>query len=326
MGGGKRRAEGPVPSSDDEWGSKDEGESESEGEREREGSVCSSDASAGSEVDLTFSSYNMDRADYHSVAQFLATTFGRGIKTSKGGECGTVDTTGLARIIVDVLGEYVGTTAKAAEEDGPLAFASLVPLALPDFATELREEGIACLKNVVEILRATARKSGSMNKKQLAAVEEALLDADRTALVLHERFMNLPAEVGAPLYKQLLDDLPDAGEESRCFKPETILLLVPVYRELESQLDQAASGKKSRRMENRPTQVPGDYEYYYAEDELLANISSIHWDFGIKTPHETPDSRRAFGDRGVDAARRVFLLTMAEFGEFVRQCQAFLEP
>jgi hypothetical protein len=293
-------------------------------------SSCSTD-SDDSDVGLTFTSYNMDSRDYHGIVQFLNTTFGRGIESIKGGGGGIVDTGALARIIVDVLGEYVGTTAKDDEDSFPLAFISMIPLVQPDFQVELKEEGISCIKTLHNILREAARKSNTLKKLALERVEEALLNVESTALILFERFINLPPEVGAPLYKQLLDDLPAAAEESRSFEPKNVLLIIPIYRELESQLE-APKNKNKKKKRNEATEEeenlesqPGDFQYYYAEDELLQHITDVHWDFRIKTPHETPDSRRAFGDRGVDPARRVFLLTMEQFRTFVDQCQAFIQ-
>lgn len=130
---GKRKAiPNPVPSDGD-----NEDFNDSEGELSDEVSESTSPSSSDSsgdesksEVDLAFISYNMDRSDYHAISQFLTVTFGRGIATIKGGECVAVDTITLGKIIVELFGEYVGATAKAAEEDGPLAFVSLTPFNL----------------------------------------------------------------------------------------------------------------------------------------------------------------------------------------------------
>lgn len=282
-----------------------------------------------SDVDLTFTSYNMDRLDYHAIIQFLMVTFGRGVEALRGGECGIVDTRMLGKIIVDLLGEYVGTTAKVTEEDGPLAFVSLIPFNLTGIEFEWKDEYETCLNNIAQILLTTARKSNSLDKKNLKSVEETLLNLEHCAMILQERFMNLPVEVGVPLYKQLVDDLPAAGEESSSFQPKNVLFIVPIYRELKSELNQEVMGKKRPKatdMEEEDLKDASEYNYYYAEDELLANLTTKYWDFRIKTPHETSDSRRAFGDRGVDPARRVFLLTLEEFHEFSQQCQSFLDP
>jgi hypothetical protein len=256
----------------------------------------------------------MADGDYHGIAQYVNSTFGRGVESQKGGDSGVVDSCEVTKIIVEVLAEYVGNTAKSEEEEFPLAYISMVPLVFEEYSGDQTK----CMKNVATILLETARKCKSLGKKK-EQVEACLLHPDQTALVLHDRFMNLPAEVAAPLYKQLLDDLPAAVEENRAFDPRQVLLIVPIFREIESQLDQQDGKRRKKNSEET-----ADFQYYYGEDELLENLTELHWDFRIKTPHETPDSRRAFGDRGVDPARRVFLLTMDEFRDFVTQCQAFI--
>lgn len=302
------------------------------------------ESSAGSDVDLSFTGYNMDRRDYHAVQQFLLQIFGRGLENVRGGNSGAVECTQLTKAIVDGLSEYVGTTAKADETEDPLAFVTLIPLELPA-VVRLEDEGDreqvrGCLASLRKMLAETARRSG-LKKEQILLIERALLQAPgRTALVLAERFMNLPVDLAAPLYRQLLDDLPAAAEEDAAFAPDTILLIAPIYRELPSILDAEAISTAPEARRKRPRKSPADEEepadageppksitdfsYYYAEDELLPEITTLHWDFRIKTPHETADSRRAFGDRGVDPARRVFVLTMEQLRTFVQQCQALI--
>lgn len=291
---------------------------------------ASSDSDDDKEVELSFESYNMDKKDFHAIKQFLLSTFGKGVEGVKGGECGRVDLSGLSRLITDIFSEYVGTTAKSGEEEDPLAFISFLPLESRDFHGEMKEEDIICIKNLVELLLETSRKAKVTDKKHRQLIETALTETENSALIIHERFMNLPAQVAAPLYRQLLDDLQPAVEESRAFDPKNYLILVPIYRELASTIDReliedeagpSNKGKRKKAKVHEDTLVSNeDYQYYYDECLLMEELSSAHWDFRIKTPHETADSRRAFGDRGVDPARRVFLLTGDAFKSFVEQC------
>lgn len=307
--------------------------------------MSSSDASSGSgsedddddedekEVELSFESYNMDKKDFHAIKQFLLSTFGKGVEGVKGGECGRVDLSGLSRLITDIFSEYVGTTAKSGEDEDPLAFISFLPLESRDFHGEMKEEDITCIKNMVQLLLETSRKAKVTDKKHRQLIDTALTETENSALIIHERFMNLPAQVAAPLYKQLLDDLQPAVEESRSFDPKNYLILVPIYRELASTIDreledEAGPSNKGKRKKAKVDEDAAasneDYQYYYDECLLMEELSSAHWDFRIKTPHETADSRRAFGDRGVDPARRVFLLTGDAFKSFVDQCATLI--
>lgn len=320
-----------------------EGEESNNSSSQFDGSHSSSpESECDSDVDITFTCYNMDKKDFHTVKQFLQTSFGTGIIPLRGGEGSLrrIDTQRLAEIIVDLLGEYVGTTAKSAEEDDPLAIVTMIPLRLEGRLEGATEEMQSQLDELADTLLNTIRQAGpSLSKKERAKLLSALENYEKVALVLLERFMNLPAEMAAPLYQQLLDDLPAATEESFAFAPEYVLVLAPIYREVVSSLDWQGEDKgkptkgKARKRISMPVEAsmnddtaacvnPDEYQYYYGECELLNNEAIAWWDFKIKSPHETADSRRAFGDRGVDAARRVFLLPMTAFRSFVKQCQS----
>lgn len=327
-----------------ETGAESEGEESSHSSSQFAGSSSSSDESVcDSDVEVTFTCYNMDKRDFHTVKQFLQTSFGTGIISLRGGEGSLrrVNTQQLAEIIVDLLGEYVGTTAKSAEDDDPLAIATMIPLRLEGRLEGATEEIQSHLDELADTLLNTIRQAGpSLSKKERAKLLSALEDYEKVALILLERFMNLPAEMAAPLYQQLLDDLPAATEESSAFAPEHVIVLAPIYREVASALDWKGEDKhestkrKAKKQMSTPADIsmdndnacvdPEEYQYYYGECELLANEAIAWWDFKIKSPHETADSRRAFGDRGVDAARRVFLLPMAAFRSFVKQCQSLV--
>lgn len=302
---------------------------------ESTGSDVPSDAS---DLELCFTGYNVCRDDFHCIQNFLSITFGRGLQSMRGGDVGMVDVSGLTRTLVDVLGEYVGTTAKSEESEGPLAYVGLLPLTVPvelfygtnDPEKLSMDEMKAIVHTFRGLLMETARKSRA-DKKVVQKAEAALMTSpDQTAVIFHERYMNLPVEVGAPLYRQLLDDLPAAQEETKAFAPTTLLLIVPIFRELASQIDTEGPSKRRKKQRNvqvntsEPAEALSEFQYYYAEDELLEHMNLAHWDFKVKTPHETSDSRRAFGDRGVDPARRVFILSMDEFRTFEEQCQALL--
>lgn len=306
-------------------------------------------SSSDSEIEFTFESFNMDKVDFHTVKQFLLNTFGKGVEGVKGGNCGQVDLSTLSHLITDVFSEYVGTTAKGAEDEDALAFISFLPLNLHDFHKDVKEADIECIKSMLALLVETSRKA-KVNKKSRQAIEIALTETENTALIFHERYMNLPAQLSAPLYKQLFDDLIPAVDESRSFEPKYYLVLAPIYRELASTLDAEMSASSSKASNggggnrkkrgktmgssSKPNDSEGfesttidghsEYQYYYDESLMMEELATAYWDFRIKTPHETADSRRAFGDRGIDPARRIFLLNAEDFKTFVLQCSSLL--
>ncbi len=298
----------------------------------------------------------MAKDDFHAVKQFLIMSFGSGIIPQRSSRSLPVDVNALSTGIVDLCGEYVGTTAKPSEREDPLAFVTLLPCKIRGRLSGDTEDVQRSLDALMDHLGETIRAAGNLSKKQRSEILASLQDPSKleeVALVLHERYMNLPAEMAAPLYQQLLDDLPAAKDESAVFSPKQILMITPIYREVSSHLDaqtahdddpdhrddygskdiqagkQPASKRtkaiaKDHQPEASHPNDPSDYQYYYGEAEMLEHRAEMWWDFSTTSPHETTDSRRAFGERGIDAARRAFLLSFDAFCAFVKDCQTLL--
>lgn len=252
----------------------------------------------------------MDTDDYHSVRNFLIHAFGRNYsKVIEAGE--------IARLITDTLSEDVGTTIKTeGEKSDPYGFVTIVPL-------RKGEE-----EKAESMLKAFFLKTADGTEKKKTQLE-SFFKSGKAGIVFMERFVNLPADIASPIYKQLLEDYKHAVKEDPSFKVERVLLSTPTFVEVESELDkELLSGKKPNKKKakmEKTTDTSSSSSYYYGEAEMLPELAEFSWDFKVESSERSSDSKRAFGEMGVIAGRRVFALTMANFIKFVNSIEEYIK-
>lgn len=265
--------------------------SEGDSDGESVGSACSV-----SSIEVCFELFNMDENDYHSVKQYLGNFFGVGDHG--------VELSALAAFITEELAEDVGTCIKTdGEASDPFGFVTGIPVGL---ARERRPHMLEGLR------RFFGGKLGGL------AGAEDFFAGPENVLVFSERLMNVPGAVAGPLYRQFRDDWEAACAEDGAHYGTggRVLLVTPCFREVPSRLDRERGGKRAKRGEFGVTSR--QVEYYY--EEFGALDGSTACDFAVNTGHDTGDSRRAFGDVGIEPCRRAFLLTWEALARFIEDC------
>jgi protein BCP1 len=249
-------------------------------------------------VDLQF--FNMSELDFHTVKQFLTVAFGA---TGH-----SVNLTGLTEFITEDLADHVGTTAKSEGEQGdPLAFCTCIPLGF-------KEERTRDLLDFMLLKIGEAAAEGEEVEamvKMTETMKNVLTEDDKqVALVLNERFINLPAGVAGPMLDNLYNDWLHGIKEESGLRASHVLYLTPTFKYVKSTLD----GPDTTTSDDDDPE--GD-QFYYQEAELLDGHAMASCQFKVATPHTTTDSRRAFSEKGVDASRRLYLLTFDRFREYI---------
>lgn len=243
----------------------------------------------------------MDLGDYHAVRNFIVQAVGQN-------KAGLLDASEVARLISETLSEDIGTTIKTEDEaSDPYGFVSLAPLRDP------KDEAVRMLRSF------HLKTCDQAHKARLAG----LLESGTVGVVFMERFVNLPAEVAGPVYQRLFSDYEHAVREDASFKVDHVLLATPTYAEVESDLDREFAGKGTKRARSGQPR-PSGVSYYYGEAELLPQYAEFHWDYEVDGAERSSDSKRAFGDLGVIAGRRVFCLRLPKFRQYVDAIEAFI--
>jgi len=264
-------------------------------------------------VTVNFEFFNMDNCDFHGIRTFFSGSVGKSH---------SIDVGSIAELITVTLAEDVGTCVKT---DGPTSdpygFAGIVPLSADickdhKGVNELRK---FLLKTVPEALK------GRLGKD---------IESEGTSIVLMERFINLPAELSSPLFKQLIDDHAHACNEDPQFITNKVIISTPIFTELESSLNGSDSGDEDHDNMNRNKVIKkakkqrepqSEFEYYYGEAELLPKLADYSWDFEVDSSDRVADSKRAFSDKGIKSSRRIFVLTWENFKKFVSQIESYIQ-
>lgn len=242
-----------------------------------------------SEVQVNLEFFNMSEVDFHSVKQFLTVSFGATDHK--------INISEMAAFITEECADHIGSTVKTeGEQSDPLAVVTCVPL---EFSKE---------KSFSNALTEFLLAKASLN-----------IPKESVALVINERFINMPAGIAGPMLENLVMDWKNAIKEEPKFRVNHILYLTPIYKFVASKLDEEMGLVGS--------EMPSDsIEFYYQESELFSKYADQSFDFKIATTHETADSRRAFTEHGVEAARRIYLIRWDHFLECIKEInQTFVE-
>lgn len=257
----------------------------------------------------------MDLADFHGVRTFLVQAFGQLYSD-------VIDAGEIAKMITEDLSEDVGTTVKTDGQDSdPYGYATVVPL------------GFKGNRKGVEMLKAFAVKTCPKDTQERLKAD---LAKDATSMVFSDRFVNLPADVASPLFKQLLDDLKNAiREDSKTFKTDRVLFSTPIYHEVASSLDVEFEGdeeevepksKKRNKTSGSKKSAPNNaVKYYYGEAEMLDDLCEYSWEYKVDKADRVSDSKRCFGDVGIEGGRKCFMLNFQNFTKFINSIETFIQ-
>ena len=165
-------------------------------------------------MDVSFEAYNLSEFDYHSTRQYLLYTFG---PTQH-----SVDISALATLITEDDADFIGTSMKQSEEGesgDAFAIITIIPM-IDKFMWWQNGKWEDAIKGLERFL---------VNKFKEDIFND---DSKRIGLVLHERLINMPDEVAAPMYQQLWDDWREAiKEDADLWDLDHILFITPTYKE-----------------------------------------------------------------------------------------------
>ena len=152
----------------------------------------------------------------------------------------------------------------------------------------------------------------------LAAIPPLLGAGKHVGLVLSERLINVPAEVGPPMYSMLVDEVEAAVEDKEPYDFTHYLVLSKTYQEMESTLDAGDRKRKKAREESLTY-------YFHPEDEVLQKHALAHGSFQYtKEADAVADSKRAFQEMGVKAFGHMILIEASKFEGAVKAIGEYL--
>ncbi|ORZ41723.1 p21-C-terminal region-binding protein-domain-containing protein, partial [Catenaria anguillulae PL171] len=196
-----------VSESDAEHNSGDDEDKEQDSDRE------------GEIIPVNFDFFGLVDTDFHAVKRFLTNALGPDAGDHLSG---LVDLTDL------ILDQPFGSGVKCdGENSDPYAVNSVVGLSGKSWKDH---KTVGPLRDFI-----LSRTSPSCSK--LTALLEKS-SSKSAALLLHERLINMPWQIGAPLFRLLMEELQEAADDEKQYKFDYLIALCPMYRPEEDEGEQ----------------------------------------------------------------------------------------
>ncbi|KAI6247436.1 hypothetical protein HI914_04051 [Erysiphe necator] len=235
-------------------------------------------------VDFEWFNFKPD-TDFHGVKNLLRQLFDV--------DANLFDLSALTDLILSQ--PTIGSTVKVdGEEADPYAMISILNL------YEHRENPV-----IQEITQYLLEKSKFSTP--LAPLALQINNQMPIGLILSERLINVPADVAAPLYNTLIDEIEAAVEDKEPYNFTHYLIFSKVYQEIESSLDQEDAPKTKK---NKASKLTRETFYFHAEDEVLKNhaLAFGTFDYNNYQGDGMADSKRAFSEMGIKSQGAVILI------------------
>lgn len=272
------------------------------------------------DVDFEFMDPN-PAVDFHGIKNLLRQLFDSDNQL--------FDLSELADLILSQPG--MGSTVKCdGEESDP--YALLTALNLNHHRTK------PIILNLTRYILSRAKASGNSGLCQL----EKLLAADskaQVALVLNERFINIPPQIIPPMYNLLVEEVDLAVKDQEPFDFTHYLIFSKTYAEVDSKLDAEDSerpskkGKKSATTSQRGGKKNDDDAasetfYFHPEDEIWQKhaVGFSNFDYEKEADEGASDAKRAFAEAGIQPQGHMVLIEgKKKFHEAVKAVGEFLQ-
>lgn len=250
-------------------------------------------------VDVEFEWFNFDpEIDFHGVKSL--------VRQLLDVDASLFDVSALAELVLSqpTIGSTVKVDGKATD---PYAMLTVL---------NLREH---CQKEPMKRLMAYLVEKARANKA-ISAIADAIEADKQIGLILSERLINVPSEIGPPMYSMLVDEVEAAVEDGEPYQFSHYLVLSKTYREIESTLD-VEDRKRKKAREDSTTY------YFHPEDEMLHRHAAAHGGFAYtKEEDAVADSKRAFQDMGIKPAGHMILIEADKFESAVKAINDYLKP
>ncbi|POS82995.1 hypothetical protein EPUL_005616 [Erysiphe pulchra] len=216
-----------------------------------------------------------------------------------------IDFHGVKNLLRQLFDPTIGSTVKVeGEEADPYAIITILNLC------EHRESPV-----IRDIIQYFLEKSKS--NTDLAPLALHLKNLASIGLILSERLINVPAEISAPLYNTLIDEIEAAVEDKEPYNFTHYLIFSKIYYEIESALDKEDAPKMKKNKASKPKK---EMFYFHAEDEVLQKqaLAFGTFDYTNDQGDGMADSKRAFSEMGIKSQGALILIEANKFGDTVK--------
>lgn len=151
---------------------------------------------------------------------------------------------------------------------------------------------------------------------QLQSIPSLLNGDSHVGLVFSERLINVPSEVGPPMYSMLVDEIEAAVEDKEPYEFTHYLILTRAYIEVESTIN------TEERKQKKPRGASPKAEFFHPEDETFNKAATAFGSFNYTKEEEVAaDSKRAFQEMGIQTTGHLILLEASQLNLCIKNMQ-----
>ncbi|GAA5846201.1 hypothetical protein JCM3766R1_000747 [Sporobolomyces carnicolor] len=290
----------------------------------------------GSEVemlDVSFSFFDPQPQDYHSIKLLLSQLFQ--------GDASVLDLGGVSDLVVEQ--KLVGSTVKTDSSDEPNDDEASKgdPYAVLTVLNLNVHKDKPCIAQLVKYLLSKVPSSTPFHSTLTtlianAASESTPNDPRHVGLVLNERLVNMPVQVVPPMFKMLKEELEWAIEDKEPYHFSHYLFLSRVFNSTTASFEQdpnaaleslstipKAAGKKKKKSQHVHDTDQEKTWMYHAEDEWIQRFATETQVF--KFTNTTRSSDVAQDEQfGVDTRGQIMLVPASEFDRVIEGMEDFI--
>ncbi|KAI8843585.1 p21-C-terminal region-binding protein-domain-containing protein [Chytridium lagenaria] len=199
---------------------------------------------------------------------------------------------------------HIGSIVKVDDSTDPYAVMTILSF-------ETHQE---TLKPLLEYLR--EKTKGDQKKSEEL---QKIFKESHVGFLINERLVNMPAEVVAPMFKMLSEELEWSVEERQAKRFDYLVLISKTFAEAaesEETSEELSNPKKKKKAGKKNKQ----FFNVHAEDEVFNEFSELAFDFALHKKSDDND------DSGLSHARRVYILNCKRLNDIKKRLEGFFAP
>lgn len=276
------------------------------------GSECESDAeeegyTGGEHIQVTFEGRSPTDTDFHGIKQLLKQLF---LKAH-------VNLSDLTDIIISQ--SSIGSVVKQSGADEDMAaddededddvndvfgVTSVINLS--------NKKHVECVNQLIQLMFELVNQHAD---ERIQNFVKKILDTDNVALLINERFVNIPAQISVPLLQGLNKEIQSAKAKQMPYDFQYYILISKLYK-----TDGSSKKKKSKSGQTEP-----DIIFSNAEEEVFDQEADLKFEFSVK---DDTDSGLVGGwledDTTMTPYRRVMIISANKMDVIINKINSFV--
>ncbi|GAA5923703.1 protein-transporting protein BCP1 [Sporobolomyces koalae] len=293
-------------------------------------------------LDVSFSFFDPQPQDYHSIKLLLSQLFQ--------GDSSVLDLGGVTDLVLEQ--KLVGSTVKTDSDTGDDQASQGDPYAVLTVLNLNVHQDKPCISQLTKYLASKSTPSSALHTQlsQLSGSSQATSTASKprhVGLVLNERLVNMPVQVVPPMFRMLEEELQWALDDNEPYHFSHYVFLSRVFNSSNASFEEdpnaalqqsqattnpsdpsSASNTTTKKKKKQKAQHDSNPDqeqtfFYHAEDEWIQQFATEKQVFKYTNTKRSADSSEQ-DQFGVDARGQLMLVPANKFGQVVQGMEPYI--